>query len=453
MLLDDPAVRPTLPPGPPLSATQQTLRWLARPYQFLRQCAEQLGDAFTLDFGSHGAYVLFSRPETIRAIFLGDTAQLHASAGNAILRPLLGPNSLLLLEEQHHLDERRTLLRAFHGTPLGDHGPLLRALTLDAVRDWTPGQSVVIQDVGQGIALEVIWQIVFGPDAGEQTGALKRQLRSLLNDPRLNLALFGQLRSDPGLTAAWPAFRQQLEHLDRHLYAEIDRRRQSGRADGGVLNTLLAVGDEEGSPLSDSTLRDEVLTLLITGYETTATALAWAFSWVHREPEVLCRLREELASVGSEPAALTRLAYLDAVCKETLRIQPVVPLVARLTRRQPLHLQGYAIPAGVTVAPCIYLTHHREDLYHRPDAFRPERFLDREYSPYEFLPFGGGVRRCLGMSLALYEMKVVLGLILQRFDLHPAVGETVRPVRRVVTIGPSGGTRLTVTRARAHPWT
>ncbi len=214
---------------------------------------------------------------------------------------------------------------------------------------------------------------------------------------------------------------------------------------------LLAARYDDGGALDDAALRDELVTLLVTGYETTATALAWAFSWIHRDGEVRRRLGEELAAVDpDDPTALAGLRYLEAVCKETLRIHPIIPLVAREVQR-PLQFAGYTIPVGATVAPCIYLTHHRDDLYPQPDEFRPERFLTREYSPYEFLPFGGGVRRCIGMPLALHEMKVVLGTILQRYQLELTSAEATRPVRRAVTIAPASGAGMTVTRVRHSP--
>ena len=435
-----------LPPRHELSAAQQTLRWLTSPYQFLSECAQQLGDTFTLDFGSHGTYVLVSRPDDIRTIFTGDTTQLHAGEGNAILRSFLGPDSLLLLDEQHHLAERRLLLRALHHTPLAAHAPLIRAVTLAAARDWAPGQSVVMQEVAQGILLEVMTRIVFGLDDGERHAALRGQLRAILDNPRLNLALLGHLGDDLVASEAWATFNQSLARLDGLLFAEIGRRRAARHAErGDLLGALLTAEQDTGQMRNDHHLRDELLTLLVTGYETTATALAWAFSWLHRELESCRQLREELATVDTEgdPAALGELRYLEAVCKETLRLHPVIPLVARQVRR-PLRLREYAIPSGITVAPCIYLAHHRAERYPQPDAFRPDRFLSGEYSPYEFLPFGGGARRCLGMSLALHEMKLILGTILERYEFEPAAAGTVRPMRRTVTIAPAGGTRLTV---------
>jgi cytochrome P450 len=271
----------------------------------------------------------------------------------------------------------------------------------------------------------------------------------VLNDPKLSLGLLDQLDRDLS-SPAWQTLRRSLSRIDDLLLQEIDFRRMTGRSEqGDLLDTLLAATYENGAKLEDRAVRDELMTLIVTGYETTGTALAWAFYWLAREPLVLDRLRSELAPLGRMPAPshLAQVKYLHAVCQETLRIQPIIPIVAREVQ-QPMPVQGYRIPAGVTVAACIYLAHHRSAAFPSAESFQPERFLEGSPTPWEYLPFGGGVRRCIGMSLALLEMKIVLGSILVNYEFEPVVQE-LRPVRRMVTLAPEGGMALRIRRIPA----
>ncbi|MBZ4415050.1 cytochrome P450 [Myxococcus sp. RHSTA-1-4] len=437
-----------LPPRVELPAVQQSLQWRARPYELLRSCRERLGDAFTLDLGSHGTYVMFSHPDALRDIFTADPSVLHAGEGNVVLKPLLGAHSLLLLEEKPHQRERRMLGPAFHSRRIEQYGALVREATLAAIQDWRPGQSVIIQDVMQRVSLRVILTAVFGLEGGERAEELSARIQAFLNDSKFNLGNIGQLRDDLQ-SEAWAAFKRSLERIDALLLEEVRHRRAVRDVErGDILGMLLSATYEDGAPLEDAVLRDELMTLVVTGYETTATAIAWALHWLHAFPGTLARLREELRGLGAEPApsalAGSAAPWLKAVCQETLRLHPIIPVVARRTQ-VPFRVQGYEVPSGVTVAACIYLAHHRPEAFTEPEDFRPERFLERAYSPFEYLPFGGGVRRCIGMALALYEMKVVLGLVLSRFELKPMDAQ-VRPQRRAVTLAPSGGLRMTVER-------
>ncbi|NPC79648.1 cytochrome P450 [Pyxidicoccus fallax] len=428
---------------------QQSLQWRARPYELLRSCRERLGEAFTLDLGSHGTYAMFSHPEALRDIFTADPAVLHAGEGNVVLKPLLGAHSLLLLEEKPHQRERRMLGPAFHSRRIEQYGALVREATLTALQDWRPGQTVVIQDVMQRVSLRVILTAVFGLEGGARAEELSTRIQAFLNDSKFNLGNLGQLRGDGLQSEAWAAFQRSLERIDTLLLEEVRHRRAVRDFErGDILGMLLSATYEDGAPLEDAVLRDELMTLVVTGYETTATAIAWAMHWLHAYPATLARLREELRGLGAEPApaalAGSAAPWLKAVCQETLRLHPIIPVVARRTQAT-FRVRDFEIPPGVTVAACIYLAHHRPETFAAPDAFRPERFLERAYSPFEYLPFGGGVRRCIGMALALYEMKVVLGLVLSRFELSP-VDAQVRPQRRAVTLAPSGGLRMRVER-------
>ncbi|MCY1016599.1 cytochrome P450 [Pyxidicoccus sp. MSG2] len=440
-----------LPPRVELPAVQQSLMWRARPYELLRSCREKLGDAFTLDLGSHGTYAMFSHPDALRDIFSADPAVLHAGEGNVVLRPLLGAHSLLLLEEKPHQRERRMLGPAFHSRRIEQYGAQVREATLSALQGWHPGQSVVIQDVMQRVSLRVILTAVFGLDGGARADELSERIQAFLNDSKFNLGNLGQLREEHH-SEAWASYKLGLERIDQLLLEEVRHRREVKDCErGDILGMLLAATYEDGAPLEDGVLRDELMTLVVTGYETTATAIAWALHWLHASPGALERLHEELRGLGAEPepAALASSAapWLKAVCQETLRLHPIIPVVARRTQ-VPFRVQGHEVPPGVTVAACIYLAHHRPETFADPEVFRPERFLERAWSPFEYLPFGGGVRRCIGMALALYEMKVVLGLVLSRFELTP-LDTQVRPQRRAVTIAPSGGLRMRVERLRA----
>lgn len=412
------------------------MRWLFQPYEFLSDCARQYGDTFTIDLGDYGPFVVFSNPRDIREIFTGDVHVFHAGAGNAVLLPFLGSGSLLLLEEERHFEARRILSRAFHGDRIVRYGALIENVVRDAIRRWRSGDVIQIQDEMQRISLEIILRGTFGL-AGDDLGELRDLLKDFLNDSKFNLALIGRLSEEMGNSAAWRAFRDSYARIHALVDGQIERCRQrSDPARTDMLHLLLQARDGEGEGLSPSDLRDELLTLLVTGYETTATALSWALYWIFGAPLVRSRLSSELAETPVECAGKSK--YLDAVCKEVLRIHPVIPVVARRLQA-PVSIGGFELPAGVTVAPCVYLTHHREDLYPEPDAFLPERFLERTYSPYEYLPFGGGARRCIGMALATWEMKVALAAMLPSIELEVASSMPVRPQRRSVTVGPSAG--------------
>lgn len=438
----------TLPEGPP-PTKDLGLRWLFQPYQFLRDCAARYGDTFTIDLGDYGPFVVFSNPRDIREIFTGDVHVFHAGAGNAVLLPFLGEGSLLLLEEERHFEARRVLARAFHGDRIAQYGSLIEEVARDAVARWKSGEVVRIQDEMQHVSLEIILRGTFGL-AGGELPELRNLLRDFLNDAKFNLALIGRLSDELGQSAAWRAFRESFARIHSLVDGQIERCRSSGEQSGrtDMLHVLLEARDEDGEGLSPGDLRDELLTLLVTGYETTATALAWALHWIFDVPAVRGRL---LAELGGRPPveAAAKSSYLDAVCKEVLRIHPVIPIVARRLQT-PVVIGGKELPAGITVAPSVYLTHHREDLYAAPDTFRPERFLERIYSPYEYLPFGGGARRCIGMALATWEMKVVLSTLLPSVELELVEGTTVRPQRRSVTVGPSGGLPMRFVQSTGH---
>jgi cytochrome P450 len=396
---------------------------------------------------------VFSAPDAIRTILTADPADAHAGKGNHVLEPLLGPRSLLLLDGTPHQRERRLLMPSFQAKRIDGYGDILRAATNDAIDALAPGgQVVAMHATTQAISLHVILRAVLGLGGHREHDEIASEIQAFLDDPRLSLATLSQLR-DGVDGEGWRAFQRRLSRIDTLLFAEIERRRASPDASRqDVMSVLLGARYEDGSPLTDAALRDELVTLLVTGYETTAAALAWALHWIHQDRQVERRLRDELTTLGPDPApaALAEEApYLRAVCNETLRIHPILPVVARQLQR-PLTVQGYALPAGIHMTACIYLAHRRAATFPEPQCFRPERFLAGEPSIYEFLPFGGGSRRCLGILLALFEMKVALGTLLSRCSFE-AAGGAVRPVRRSVTIAPSDATRLRVLHVAPRP--
>jgi cytochrome P450 len=414
----------------------------------LRSAAREHGDAFTIDLGTHGLYAVFADPKQVKEIFTGDAATFHAGKGNRVLAAFLGRASLLLLEEGRHLDERRLLMPAFHHGSVAAWGQAIVEIAEAAVEAWSDGGEMVAQREMQAISLEVILRVVFGMREDEARSALGRELAGLLDDPKMNLALMGRL--DHGLDehASWRAFRERFAHARGLVRALVEARRRDDGDGDDVVRMLVAARHEDGSALDDEAIVDELFTLVVTGHETTATALSWALHWIAATPAAQARTVEVARAAGAQ---VTRDPWMDAVAKETLRLHPVIPIVAREVQRD-VRVGGWEIPAGVTVAPCIYLVHQRADLYPEPQRFRPERFLERSFGPHEWLPFGGGARRCLGASLAMLEIKLVLAAVLRRFEIRHADEDgpgAVRPVRRSVTVAPSGGPRFTLERRKA----
>jgi cytochrome P450 family 110 len=447
--------RDMLPPGPTLHPIIQGLRYGLRPVPFLEECARRYGDCFTLRLpvGAVGAFVYVSAPAAVRQVFTGDPESVRAGEANGILKPLLGAHSLLLLDGARHMRERRLLLPPFHGERMLAYGEPMRRIVDRMIDGWQPGTVLAMHPAMQRTTLDVILATVFGvdegPDLDELRACLMRWIRLTLNP----LWLWPRLQVDAGPLSPWGRFVRARHAVDRRLAALIAHRRATG-ADHGtdVLSMLIAARDDEGRALGDEELRDHLVTLLLAGHETTATALAWAFHLVLAHPAVHARLRTELQEVVGtapvQPEHVGRLEYLDAIVKEALRLHPVIPDVGRVLAR-PMRIGAWDLPAGVAVTPCIHLTHHRPDVWPEPARFRPERFLGGRVDPYAFLPFGGGTRRCLGMAFALYEMKVVLAEVLLRVALRPLPGYEPRLVRRSVTVAPSQGMPLVVERRAA----
>jgi cytochrome P450 family 135 len=410
----------------------QTLRWLVRPTAMMEELHRRYGDMFTVEIANEGTWIFLAHPDAVKQVFTGDPRLLHAGEANRILLPLLGHHSVLLLDDGAHMRQRKLMLPPFHGERMRNYEEVMAEAARAEVDRWPLGQATAVRPATQRITLEIITRTVFGVQDERRRERLMATLGHVLEwggDPK-RMAILAAL--GPRHAATTRMFREVRRASDELIYEEIRSRRAADdlgeRED--VLSMLLQARHEDGSPMTDEELRDELMTLLVAGHETTASALAWAVERLVRHPEALARLREEADGGGTE--------YADAVCKETLRLRPILSLVVRRLK-EPMEIGGRLLPAGVTVAPCIYLVHRRPDVYPEPLAFRPERFLERPAGTYTWFPFGGGVRRCLGASFALFEMRIVLQELVKGLELRAADPRPERFVRRAITNVPQRG--------------
>ena len=409
-----------LPPGPRLPVSVQTAAWVGRPWEFMERCAARYGDTFTMRLAGEPPWVMVSHPDAVKAIFTGPPELLHAGEGNRILLPMVGVNSVLLLDDEAHREQRRLLMPPFRGNHLASYTETMIAVAQAEIARWPRGKPMRLHPRMQALTLEVILRAVFGLCEGERLDQLRaelvRTLRILSGKARQALLVIGPRRVGAAST------HKLLSKVDRLLYAEIAQRRRVDRLDdrGDVLSILLQARHEDDRPLSDVETRDELITLLVAGHETTATALAWAVERLVRHPDYQARLADEIHAGEYQ--------FCDAVVKETLRLRPVVSRVARRLKA-PMEIGGVQLPAGVTVVPSIYLMHRRPDIYPDPKRFRPERFLEQRAGTYTWIPFGGGIRRCLGAAFAEYEMRVVLGTLFGGCTVQPTKRRP-EPVRR-----------------------
>ncbi len=431
----------TSPPRSRLPALAQAVRYARDPLGFLTRFQRRYGDVFVVSFPYFGRIVYVAEPELVKEVFTGSPAQFHAGEANAtVLEPALGPNSVLTLDDEPHLRQRKLLLPPFHGERIERYGELMREITLREMESWPVGEPFALRPHTQRITLAVIMRAVFGVHDEQRLVRFGRLIETFAG--RVNaITAFPVLRRHLGRWSPWTRFVRAREALDEFIYEEIALRRAATEDEAAerddVLSLLLAARHDDGSPMSDEELRDELVTVLGAGHETTATALAWAMERLLRNPAVLARLRDSIAA-GEDN-------YLDATIKETLRARPVIVNVARKLTA-PARIGGYDLPAGTFVLPAIAALHYREDLFPDPEEFRPERFLDARADTYAWIPFGGGVRRCIGAAFAEYEMRIVLRAILERADLSAPDPKPERVKVRNITLAPGKGARVNLDR-------
>lgn len=412
-----------LPPGPRMPRSLQAIGWTQRPLPFLERCQRRFGDTFTLRILHWGDWVILSDPADVKKVFTAGPA-VGVDVANPLLGPVLGPRSVMLLEEPDHMTRRKLMLPSFHGGAITAEAEMMAEVARREVGRWPVGEPFALWPRMQAITLEVVMRAVFGPEPDPRLDTLRQRLKTLtewMNDPRnLNLlAMFG-----PDWVVRSRGYRAAMEPVEEAVMEEV-RRRRSEPAREDVVSMLIEARYEDGAPMSERDLRDELVTLLTDG--PTSTSLAWTFERLLRNPKTLERAREDV--LGGDGA------YLDAVIKETLRLRPPVPVVVRRLL-EPMELGGYELPAGTTVAPCIHLIHLSEDTYTEPRRFRPERFLEQPPGTYTWIPFGGGTRRCLAASYAEMEMKRVLRTVLASVDLRPADDRSERMRKSAISFSP-----------------
>jgi cytochrome P450 len=431
-----------LPPESTNSPLTQTLRWSFRPLAFMRENREKYGDSFSVRFlGYERPMVLISDPEAIKALYREREHGLPPGR-DIILKPILGAKSLLLQEGVEHLSRRKLMLPPFHGERMRSYEAAIEQIVGTEIDTWPLHREFPIHGRMQAITLEAILQVVFGVSSGPRLERLRGKLSTVLQEtasPRAQLVGLAARRL--GGRGPWARFEGQLREVDELLYAEIaeHRARPDLEDRDDILSMLMLAEFEDGGTMGDEELRDQLMTLVLAGHETTATALAWTFDLLLRHPGVLQRLRDSLAAGEDD--------YLRATISESLRLRPVVPLAGRRLATE-LVSDGLTLPAGTDVSPAIWLTHTRPDVYPEPLAFKPERFLEDAPSTYAWIPFGGGIRRCIGASFAELELRIVLREVLTRCDLHKADPAPEQTGRRNITLSPKGGTPVVVTARR-----
>lgn len=430
-----------LPPGQRTSALLNGLRLTRDPLGFIRAYHRRYGAVASGRFPGIGLTIHIADPDLVRQVFAADPSVFHAGEANAtVLEPTVGTSSLLTLDEQPHMRQRKLLLGPFHGSSVSRWRETIREIAERDVESWPTGRAFALRSHTQRITLNVILRAAFGVRDDERF-TRAQALVSEFAERAHAITLFRFVRHDLGPWSPWARFKQARAALDAFLYEEIALRRRE-RADAerdDVLSLLLRATDEHGRPMTDEELRDQLVTVIGAGHETTATALAWAFERLLRTPRVMGRLEESLAA-GDD--------YLDATIKEALRVRPVITDAARRPTRA-VELAGYQIPAGALVMPSIAAIHFREDVYPDPDEFRPERFLEGAIEPYAWIPFGGGVRRCIGASFAQLEMRVVMRAILERAELRAAHAAPERPRVRNITVAPERGCQVVLVRGHS----
>ena len=431
----------------------QKLQWVIDPVGYMEYAVKKYPEMFTAEVVGFGDNLIFiNQPQAIQEILTNDRKKFCSPGGvNQVLQPLIGDYSVVMLDGERHKRRRQLLIPPFHGERMRAYGQLICDITEKVFQTLPINKTFVTRPVMQEISMQVILQAVFGLHEGERYQKIK-ELMAYLSDTfsspfSSSFLFFDVLQKDLGAWSPWGKFVRKRAKVDELIYAEIAERRTKSEPHGiDILSLLMEARYEDGSAMSDKELRDELMTLLFAGHETTATAMAWSLYWIHRTPGVKENLLEELNEIDnfSDLMDISRLPYLSAVCNETLRITPVVMLTFAREVKEPVEMLEHKLEIGQVLFGCIYLLHQREDLYPQPKQFKPERFLERQFSPYEFMPFGGGVRRCIGDALAMFEMKLVLATIMSRYEFELTDNKPEIPRRRGVTLAPANGVKMKI---------
>jgi cytochrome P450 len=444
---------PTPIPGSRAPGAFALLRWMMDPEGVFEEGFRLYGDLYAMNNPLYGREVVVGHPELVKQIFTGDPDVYYAGAANFALTPVIGDLSVLVLDGRPHHRMRKLLLPAFMGDRLAGYEAVMREATTRVTADWPVGTPMSVLASMQRVTFDVILETIFGVHEGPMFDELRTRLMGLVDraqSPLGMLWLLPALQKDLGPLTGWAALKRAISDADASLYAIIAEARAAHARDGAegrrdVLRALLEVRDDDGAPMSDQELRDQLMTLLLAGHETTALSLAWAVEEIGRRPEVLAAILAEADAEHGGPQP-----YLDATIKEVLRLHPVTPLLARQIKA-PIMLRDHEIPAGTFLVPNVYMLHRHPDYWDEPRAFRPERFLDKKPDPYAWLPFGGGARRCIGMAFALLEMRAVLSTLFSTLRLEPH-GKPAALALRSFLFAPKGGTRVIVKeRLQARP--
>lgn len=426
-----------LPPGPPYPAAIQGLGFWTRPLAFLEQCRARYGKRFTIRLPLAPPFVMITDPAQVKQIFTAPADVLHPGQGAKVLEPVVGSHSVILLDGDAHMEQRKLMLPAFHGEKMAALAGVMAEVAEREVASWPRQTPIELHPRMQRLTLEIVLRAVFGLESGERFDALRERLSAMLafGDRAISL-----VPPPPGSLAAgilervgpFAAFVRLQKRADELLFELIDERRRDDSDRDDVLSMLLAARHEDGSPMTEQELRDELMTMLVAGHETTASTLAWICERLPRHPDVVERLREEMGAGEDD-------AFLTATIQESMRRRPVLPNTAPRLVMQPVDVGGWSYPAGVCLVANAYLIHHDPDIYPDPYAFRPERFLEEAPGTYTWIPFGGGRRRCLGASFAMLETKLVLRAVLGACELRSASGRAEAARRRNITIRPGRG--------------
>lgn len=448
-----------LPPGPQSPTFVQLMRWIFSPMSLMSECVQRYGDIYRLNLSRQRSEIVFvSNPQALQQILTQDTRDDFSAPGdlNDLFKSLLGDRSVITLSGKEHQRQRQLMMPAFHGDRMRTYGRVIEGVTTETIEQIPVGQTFDVRETTQAITLRVMMQAVFGFNIGEQAQTLERlfvQLTERGSTPLSVMMLYLPLLQQESF-GPWATQMRLQREVDAIIYAEIKERRANPDSSGtDILSMLMVAQDEAGELMTEVELRDELMTLLFAGHETTATALAWALYWIHKLPAVKQKLLTEIDSLGEHPDlnAVLKLPYLEAVCNETLRIYPVGMLIFPRVANKTVSLAGYELPVGTIIVGSVYSTHQREDLYPQPQEFRPERFLERQFSTFEFLPFGGGARRCIGSAFALFEMKLALVGVLSHRELELADLRDIPAKRRGLVTAPARPIRMVVKSQRSVP--